>query len=123
MALRSATFQPFRPIPTAEITGAVFHLHEIRPLEIAAGSQVLDTQSAPVAFAFLAECALGGLSVSRVTQDGRDLDNASLIALNSYLRTGELQNGSLPWRRTELGGNHRYAWADFCEHLALNFCE
>jgi len=117
------TAQPYAPIPSGELSHQEANCLEIRCLVICGGGRVIRTRSSAVAFAFLQELGRDGNDLTEIIHDDREIDDASLAALNSYLRTGELDRGAFPFHVLPAAGNHRFAWNDFCRHLGLTFGE
>jgi hypothetical protein len=72
-------------------------------------------------FSFIAAAAEQEQPINAWNFDDHRIGHNSLDRLNSYLRTASLETMALPWHATSPGPFHRYAFAGFCEHLALDF--
>jgi len=113
--------QPWRIIPSGNLTGNASHYSEVRPLEIETSIEGLVTCCSLRFFSFIAAAAEQEQPVTAWHFDDHRIGHNSLDRLNSYLRTASLETMALPWHAASPGPFHRYAFAGFCEHLALDF--
>ena len=113
--------QPWQVIPSGNLTGLASHFSELRPFEITTVRDRLAGRCSLGFFSFIGRAAAQSLAVTSWTITGAPIRPESLHRLNSYLRTACLEKMSLPWHGAQGGSFHRYAFASFCEHLALDF--
>ena len=113
--------QPWQVIPSGNLTGLASHFSELRPFEITTARDRLAGRCSLAFFSFIGRAAAQSLPVTSWTITGAPIRPESLARLNSYLRTACLEKMSLPWHGAQGGSFHRYAFAAFCEHLALDF--
>lgn len=113
--------QPWHAIPSGDLTGNASHYSEVRPLEIQTATEGIVTCCSLRFFSFIGAAAAQEQPVTAWHFDDYRIGHNSLDRLNSYLRTASLETMALPWHATSPGPFHRYAFAGFCEHLALDF--
>lgn len=118
--------QPFAPLLSSELPEGMRTIW-IRSVSIVFSDRrgvrlpVFETDRAYVAFSRLTEAALNREEVVSFSCGGFDADFASVAGLNCYLRAARTMGRMrMPFARLERG-RHRYAWAEFCSYLGLEF--